>query len=352
MRGRISVLICVSLMVAVLCGIADAGTKVLRFAEFGPNAGVRAKGLQWFADELQKRSKGSLSLQIHWGGALLKGQNILKGVKDGVADMGSIAAAYAPKPLRLYAVGDLPLGNTDPWVGMRAMYKLVTTDPAFKKFFSALGVTYVTNYTTGAVQLICRKPLTKVDQLKKLKLRGTGPYAKCFSALGASVHRMPQPDVYQALDSGLLDCNQNYYYSMRAYRQYEVAPYVIELEWGQNLGFGIIINTRVFKSLTPEQQKAVRETGEAFIDYFAQVMAKAENQDLAIMQKKNKNVKLLKLPADQRALLIEAGRKQVDVWLKQVTGSGLPGKEVLGSYERLTAEYKQVLKKEGYPWTR
>ena len=48
---------------------ADAATRELRFAEFGPNAGARATGLKWLDEEMRKRSNDELGLDIIWGGA-------------------------------------------------------------------------------------------------------------------------------------------------------------------------------------------------------------------------------------------------------------------------------------------
>ena len=148
-------------------GMAEA--KSLRYAEFGPNRGARAAALQWFADEI-----GKLSVEFQWGGALLKARAVLKGLGDGVADMGSIIAAYNPKEMQLYGIGDLPIDNSDVWVGMRAMYELATTNPHLQKAFDAQNVVYITNYSTGPVQLVCKKPIDSLAALKGVKLRGTG----------------------------------------------------------------------------------------------------------------------------------------------------------------------------------
>jgi len=135
---------------------------------------------------------------------------------DRVADMGSVIGHMTPRQLRGYNIGDLPLGNPDIWVGMRAMYSLSTTHPVIKREFEEAGVVYVTNFSTGPIQLICTRKISGVSDLRGTRLRGSGPYGKIFADFGARVQQLPQPDVYQALDSGLLECNQNYFYSMKS----------------------------------------------------------------------------------------------------------------------------------------
>jgi TRAP-type transport system periplasmic protein len=51
--------------------MAEAQTRELRFAEFGPNSGARAGGLLWLDEELRRRTDGALGLDIIWGGALV-----------------------------------------------------------------------------------------------------------------------------------------------------------------------------------------------------------------------------------------------------------------------------------------
>lgn len=342
-------------MAAVAMSSALAGNayaKTLRFAEFGPNRGDRAAAVQWLADEIKKRSGGSLEIEFHWGGALLSTKAVLKGVSDGVADMGSIVGFLTPKELRAYNLADLPVDNSDEWVGLRAVYKLSTEHPAFKKEFDKAGVAYVTNFTTGPIQLICKKPVKSLADLKGTKVRGSGPYGKAMSDLGAAVQGMGQPAVFEALDSGLIECNQNYYYAIKAYKQYEVAPYVTELNWGANMSFGVIMNKATYDGLSAAEKKAVNEAGSAFIDHFAKVMIEGKEKDKAAMLAGigGKSIKLVDFPAADRTKILSAGQKYVDDWAATVSKDGLDGKGILAAYEKNIAEFAKIKATKGYPW--
>jgi TRAP-type C4-dicarboxylate transport system substrate-binding protein len=334
--------------------VGESIAKTLRYAEFGPNRGTRAEALKWFAAELEKRSGGSLKVEFHWGKSLLGTKAVLKGVGDGVADMGSVIAFFDPKKLRTYNIGDLPVENSDSWVGMRALYTLATTNAAFQKQFAANKITYVSNYTTGPIQLICTKKISTLADLKGVKLRGSGPYGKTFGDLGATVQRMSQPKVYQALDSGLIQCNQNYYYSMKAYKQYEVAPHVAELNWGQNMGFGIIMNKKSYDSLSAKEQKIVTSVGSDFIDHLAEKMMKGLSVDKAAMSAgiDGKKITVTNLPSNERAQLLAAGKKYVKAWIDGANKDGLNGLEIMANYQSLIAKYDAVRKSKGYPWGR
>lgn len=340
--------------VSSMAFVGDAVAKTLRYAEFGPNRGTRAAALNWFADELKARSNGALEIEFHWGKSLLGTKAVLQGVGDGVADMGSVIGFFTPKKLRGYNIGDLPVENSDEWVGMRALYEFASSDATMKKEFAAQGVHYVTNYTTGPIQLICTKPVGSLGDLSGTKLRGSGPYGKTFGDFGAEVQRMGQAKVYQALESGLIECNQNYYYSMKAYKQYEVAPHVVELDWGQNMAFGIMMNQASWDGLSADEQKIISDLGSDFIDHMAQLMidGKSSNKQAMVDGVDGKTISVVNLSDAERTKLVEGGKKYVGAWVSEATEQGYDGKAMLTSYEGLIAKYAGEKKAKGYPWTR
>lgn len=342
----------IALAVSTIAGTSFA--KTLRYAEFGPNRGTRAEALNWFADELKKRSNGDLEIEFHWGKSLLGTKAVLQGLGDGVADMGSVIGFFTPKKLRGYNIGDLPVENSDEWIGMRALYEFSSTNASMKAEFAKQGIVYVSNYTTGPIQLICSKEIKNLGDLNGVKLRGSGPYGKTFSDFGADVQRMGQSKVYQALDSGLVQCNQNYYYSMKAYKQYEVAPHVVELNWGQNMAFGVMMNKASMAKLSAEHQKLIVDLGSDFIDHMAQLMidGKSGNKQAMIDGIDGKKITVVSLPDEERVKLLQGGQKYIDAWVKEATEQGYDGAALLLSYEALIKKYADEKNSKGYPWTR
>lgn len=341
--------------VAIAAFAADAlAQTVIRFAEFGPNRGSRAAALEWWADQIAERSNGELEVEFHWGKALLDTKAVLGGVADGVADAGTVMGFFTPREVRGYNIGDLPVANSDEWVGMRALFDYARENPAMQAEFDKAGVAYMTNYTTGPIQLICSQPVDGIDDLAGLKVRASGPYGKALAALGADVQSMGQGEVYQALDSGLVQCNQNYYYSMKAYKQYEVANHVAELDWGQNMAFGIVMNKALWDSLDDNQRAVLDEVNSDFIDHMAQVMIEGLEQDKAEMIAgiDGHSITVTAFSDADREKLLAAGAEQVDEWVKLATEEGLDGAALLADYQKRIDAYSAELAEKGYPWNR
>jgi TRAP-type C4-dicarboxylate transport system substrate-binding protein len=328
---------------------------VLRYTEPSVNRGERAAAMNWFAGEVARRTKGELKINFFWGGSLMDARSSLKGVGDRAAEMGSIVGSYTAREMQPYNVGDLPVGSSDVWVGLRAMYELVTTSPDMKKAFDAANVVYISNFTTTEVQLICKnKVLSKIEDFKGVKIRSAGFYGQVMESLGASVLRFSGTDANRALDAGTITCNHNYLYGMRILRDYEVAKDVIKLDWGQHLAWAVIINKEVFEKLPEAQRTALREAGSAMVDKVAQEMINANERALGAMQAgiDGHKVNVHVFPAPERAKLLKAGERYMDDWKKKTDAAGYSADRILASYRALIEKYEAERTSKNYPWKR
>lgn len=339
---------------ALYCFAAQALADTLRYSDYGPNRGTRAQTLEWLAQETKARTNGELDIEFHWGGSLLGMRATLEGLGSGVADMGTVIGFAHPRELLAYNIGDLPVKNSDIWVGQRAIYDLARNNAALKKQFDQAGVVYITNFSTGPIQLVCRKEIKNLDQIRGLRIRASGPYGDALADLGAKIERMSQADVYQALDSGLVDCNQNYYYSIKAYRQYEVAPYVLALDWGQNMSFGVFMSKLAYERLSENQKSVIHQIGSEFIDRFSDALKKSSDSDRDAMEKgiDGRKITVITLPENEGNQLLEASDKYVQNWVQRATADGMNGQAILDEYQGYISKYANELKTNGYPWNR
>lgn len=328
---------------------------LIRWTDGSAERGTRAASYHWFADTIKEKSGGEIDFQFYWGGALMGHAANVEGVGGGAADMAQIIAAYNPKELQPYAVGDMPLVDADPWVGMMAMYELVTTEPVLQKMFDDLNLVYIGNQTTAGVQLVCKGIDAKgLDDLKGVKIRASSLYGKVLSELGANVISLSQEDVYSALDTGLVSCNQQYTQGVIPYRQNEVSDQLLRLDWGQYLGFGVIMNKDTFESLSPEHQELVRQTGREFMDVYAEKMMEniATAEATLDAEDAEHRVKITTFPEADMKKLAELSQIEIDNWITTTTEAGFPAQELYDKFLALTAKYQAELDAKGYPWER
>ncbi|WP_281968278.1 C4-dicarboxylate TRAP transporter substrate-binding protein [Roseovarius nanhaiticus] len=331
---------------------ADAATRELRFAEYGPNAGARSIGVKWLDEELRKRSDGELGLDIIWGGALVGASGAAKAISDGVADMGSITATYAPGELVTYEAVDT-LVFPDEYVGVMAAYDLMTTHPAALKEADDFNIRYFGNYTTGPTQLLTRdKPVSSIDDLQGMTIRAVGVMVPALEASGAATVAVPQPKTYEALSNGSVDGTATYYYVVNGYKQYEVADYMTELNMGQITGFGIVMNKQTFESLSPEHQDMMTELGRDFTVKMAEIMSTLRVKTKAQLVEgiDGHSIEIVEPDDGMRATLIQAAEKDAQNWLAKAENKGLDGEEIFAAYRDLVESYQAGVDADGYPW--
>jgi TRAP-type transport system periplasmic protein len=352
-RNALTGAICLSVS-ALVTGQAFADT-LIRWTDGSADRGSRAESYHWFADTVTKRTNGAVKFQFYFGGALMGHAAHLSGVGSGAADMAQMVAAYTPRELAPYTLGDLPLVGIDPWVATRAMYELTSTDPTLQKMFSDQNLVYISNQTTGPVEIVCNKVNIKsVDDLKGVKVRAAGSLGEVLSDLGANIVGISQNDAYSALDTGLIGCNQQYIQSLIKYRQHEVTDQIVMLNMGQYLGFGLAMNKDTFDKLTPAQRAIVKQTGSEFVDHYVHATLDEMNADLEKMKTPGTEftTTVTEISPDDVNKLKAAGAKYIDKWLAKTTEAGYPAKDMLDRYMALVDKYNAELKEKGYPWTR
>lgn len=342
-------------IVLALAGVAQVSAEVvLRYAEAGPNRGTRAAAVQFYADEVERLSGGDIKIDIHWGGALLKWSGVMEGVSAGSADLGSVLSSYEPQELKALGIGDIPLEYADPWVGMRAMYDLMTSDPQLEKSLADQSLIYLSNFSTTGVQFECTqgKQILTVDDIKGKRIRATGTYTNALAELGADTVSMTFGEVYQALDTGLVDCLASYFYTMKAYKTYEVVESVTRVDWGQLLGFAIVMNEFVWSDLDAKQQAILRQAGSNMIDHFARLTiedAEAVARTLADGGF-GKVVPVTRMAPEERQKILDATLKFRDSWIEDANRRGMAGQQIWDKYIGLLKQYQSQFEAKGYPW--
>lgn len=327
-----------------------------RYAEGSPNRGTRAEAIQYFAKDAEKLSNGELKFNIHWGSALFDFKASINAVTVGSADMGSILGIYDPQILRALTIGDIPLKFSDPWVGMRAMYELMTTNDDLQASLARQNMVYLTGYSSTGVQFECggKNAIRTVADIKGKRIRAAGNYGKVLHDLGASVVNLSASDTYQALDTGLVDCSASYLYAMRTLKSYEVANQVTLANWGQVNGFATMLNLDVWNDLSKANQDALREAGSHTIDYFGelQINEMKEIVDGLRTGSIGRKLTIYDLAEEERDKLLKASEKYAHDWIDAINKEGLDGEQIWKDYLALLAKYENERDTLGYPWER
>ena len=220
-----------------------------------PTHAINAMLWPKFIDMIEKATDGRVTGQIKYKLAPPPAQFDI--VQDGAADITWIFHGYNPG--RFVATKMIEL----PGYEGSAEAASVTYWRAYEKFLKGAdehkGVKLIALHTHGPGVLHSVAKVTKLDQIKDMKLRlGGGVSGDVGTALGATGIRVPAPKVYETLASKAADGVMMPMEGKKGFKLTEVAQNTFMVPGGFYRGsFAAIMNEDAFKSLSEQDQKAL-----------------------------------------------------------------------------------------------
>ncbi|AUH32544.1 TRAP transporter substrate-binding protein [Paracoccus tegillarcae] len=122
----------------------------------------------------------------------------------------------------------------------------------------------IVGYTGGGVRnVISNKPISNLEELAGFKMRVMGApiQAQIFSALTAAPSAISYSEVYNAIQTGVIDGFENEAASIQNLKFYEVAPYLTLTKHAITVR-PIVVSGKSFRNMPEDLQAAVMKAGE------------------------------------------------------------------------------------------
>ncbi len=189
-----------------------------------PTAWGPSNALQPWVKQVEEATKGRVKIEIFPSQTLVKGPDMWRAVRSGIADIGWCFHGYWADMTPLADVITLPfMPVPSAEKGSEVLWQLYERFPSIKKEFSEVEPLLL--YTTSPYFLLTtKKQVRTLEDLKGMKIRIVGgPPTAMARALGAVPTPIPMPDMYQALDKGTVDGMGAPWEAVQGFRLYEVA---------------------------------------------------------------------------------------------------------------------------------
>ena len=257
MRGLFT-LLCVMVLLSLLITPSIAQVIKLTFADQNPTTGWGpANAVQPWVKKVEEATKNRVKIDIFPAQTLAKGPDIWNAVKSGVADMGWCWHGYWPDMTPLSDILHLPgLSFKSAEQASEILWRLYEKFPAIQREYKDFHVLLL--YAGDPRFLITNKKQVKtLEDIKGMKMRTPGgPPTEQMKALGAVPVLIPMPDVYQALDKGVVDGNVISWEAIYSFRLYEVVKYYTFAPLTSTY-FSIPMNKQKWESLPKDIQEAI-----------------------------------------------------------------------------------------------
>lgn len=223
-------------------------TILFRYANEQPIGAIRSQSMLFFETELEKRTEGRIEVELYFGGVLGYERELMDFVATG-ALQGTRGGFYSDANPKYNLLG-MPFLVEDWDQAIRLMnsdfVEEINWEAAENGFhIPAIGISQGFRAHTNSV-----RPITHPDDLKGLKMRVPmmEVYVQTALAFGANPQELPYSGVYQALQTGVVDGQDNAVSNIWDFKVYEVSKYLtitnyatgpdplmVNLSWYQNL---------------------------------------------------------------------------------------------------------------------
>ena len=256
---------------------------VLKVSHGHPPTSHQHKLLEWYNDEIGKRSNGRLSLEIYPSGQLMPSGQELQAMINGQIDMAIPISSVIGSIDPIWYLFELPylfaFNNDDPSVFFehkRAFMDSEKGGGVIKEKTEEHGLKVLSmsqDYYSSLFTADKDKMITDVKSAKGMKIRSTGGTIlnDTFAALGASATVVDPSEVVTAIQQGVID-------GVTTTATYALANYPIKT-WTSapinNYTLTVMMSQKKFQSLPADLQEILVETGKDLDKYLDQVSLEA-----------------------------------------------------------------------------
>lgn len=292
---------------------------------------------EFFIPEVERRIKAAgLNIKINWkeayAGSLLKPTFVLKGVEDGIADIGFEATIFHPDKLPLEQISFIaPFATSDVVLVGKSINKLHAALPEYRAQYDKFGVVRLAGSSFDSYELFSTFPVQKFDDVKGKKIATAGAALQWLRGTGATPVQSNMMLYYNNAKTGVIDGFIVFPSSIPGMKYPEAAPFVTKVGFGAQYAAALIINKGVYAKLPPELQKILREAGEAWTAGADKAQLDLGNQAFdSVPQFANaKNFTLTRAEQEKWAAAMPNIAQE---WADRTDKAGLPGTKALATY--------------------
>jgi C4-dicarboxylate-binding protein DctP len=278
---------------------------VIKFSHVVAPDTPKGKGAAKFEELAELYTNGAVDVEVYPNSQLYKDKEEMEALQLGAVQMlAPSLAKFGPLGAQEFEVFDLPFI----FDGYDALHK-VTKGEVGKTLFSKLedkGITGLAYWDNGFKIMSANSPLHVPDDFLGLKMRiqSSKVLEAEMNALGAVPQVMAFSEVYQALQTGVVDGTENPPSNMYTQKMHEVQKHATVSNHGY-LGYAVIVNKKFWDELDPTVREGLEKAMAEATDY-ANGIAKDENDKALQAMKDAGTTEFYELTPEEKAQWVEA----------------------------------------------
>ena len=278
----------------------QAAPIVIKFSHVVAEHTPKGQAAAYFKLLAEKRTKGRVKIKVYPNSQLYNDKEEMEALQLGAVQMlAPSLAKFAPLGVKEFEIFDLPFIFDN----YQELHK-VTKGPVGAKLLAKLeakGIHGLAYWDNGFKVMSANKPLRNIADFKgqKMRIQSSRVLDSQMRSVGANPQVMAFSEVYQALQTGVVNGTENPPSNLYTQKMHEVQKYVTLSNHGY-LGYAVIVNKKFWVGL-PADIRTILEGAMKDATKYANDIAKKDNDEALAAIKKAGKCQIVTLTAQERA---------------------------------------------------
>jgi len=306
---------------------------VIKFSHVVAPDTPKGRAADKFKELAGKYTNGKVKVEVYPNSQLFKDKEELEALQLGAVQMlAPSLAKFGPLGAKEFEVFDFPCIFPD----YEGLHK-VTQGPMGRQLLDKLdskGITGLAYWDNGFKIFSSNKPVKAPADFKgqKMRIQSSKVLDAQMRSLGAIPQVMAFSEVYQALQTGVVDGTENPPSNMYTQKMHEVQKYANVSNHGY-LGYAVIVNKKFWEGLPADARAALDKAMKEATNYANEVAGK-DNDDAMAAMKASGKTEFFQPTAAERTALCEAMKPVYEQMSDRV------GKDLIASIQKEAAAAK------------
>jgi C4-dicarboxylate-binding protein DctP len=249
---------------------------VIKFSHVVAAETPKGKAAEFFKKRADELTKGKVKVEVYPNSQLYKDKEEMEALQLGAVQMlAPSLAKFGPLGVKEFELFDLPFIFDD----FNDLHK-VTQGPVGQSLLKKLepkGITGLAFWDNGFKSFSANTPIKTPEDLKgkKMRIQSSKVLEEQMRSVGSIPQVMAFSEVYQALQTGVVDGTENPISNLYTQKMHEVQKHLSLTNHGY-LGYAVIVNKKFWDGL-PADVKGQLETAMKDATAFANKIAQEEN---------------------------------------------------------------------------
>lgn len=193
----------------------------------------------------------------------------------------------------------------------------------FPKLYAEQGLELLSMFPEGAVGITTREPFKTPEDLDEMKIRVmTNPLlVESYKAFGATPTPLPTGEIYGALQTGIVQGQENPTFYINSSKYYEVNDYLTYIGHN-NYTSAIMANKDFFDGLSDEDKEVVREASDAAFEYILEYQKGLTEQSIEEITAANPDMVVTHLTEEEQQPFKDSAAQVEEAFIEMTGDSG------------------------------